>query len=534
MDINREAPSQDVEWGQIVVVILGSFMAFLNASVVNVAIPKMMVVLGATQDSIQWVLIGYMLALGVIMPVSGYLGDRFGYKRVFVSAMGIFTVGSILCGLAWSVNSLIAFRVMQALGGGLMSPIGMAIIYKVIPREKIGLVMGIFGISSMAAPAIGPTLGGYLVEYVSWRMIFYINVPIGIFNILMAVRNLRESEMIKGKIIDKWGIFLSSTGLFCLLMALSKGHTIGWSSPFIVGMIFVSIVMLTIFIFVELHHPEPILELRLFKNFIFTLSIIITSIVSIGMFGVIYLMPVFMQSIRGYSAMQAGMITLPASIVAGLMMPIAGRIFDQYGARGISIIGMTIFTITTYMMHGFNLLTPLSAIVILLTVRGASMGMINMPAATAGMNTVPLHLIGRASALSNVIRQVAGSFGIAIFTSVLQSRKLFHYSELAQAVNLNSNSSLQVQDTLQGIAVSNGLSSASVNSVYLALINQKITLMSASSAIGDCFLLATAMSVIALLLCSFLKDRRTEPQTSPNDKVVSDKYTAEEPMPEVT
>ncbi|HPT69894.1 MAG TPA: DHA2 family efflux MFS transporter permease subunit [Syntrophomonas sp.] len=507
MEVAEGAGSQKIDWRPIIVVIMGSFMAFLNSSVVNVAIPKMMVVFGASQDSIQWVLTGYMLALGIIMPVSGYLGDTFGYKRVFVISLIIFTIGSAMSGFAWSVNSLIAFRVVQALGGGLMSPIGMALIYKVVPREKIGLVMGVFGISAMAAPAIGPTLSGYLVEYVTWRTIFFINVPIGLFNVLLAVRNLNESELIKGKLIDKWGILLSSTGLFCLLMALSKGYSKGWSSPYIVGLIFVSLVALTVFVYVELHHPEPILDLRLFGNFIFTLSLIITSIVSIGMFGIIYLIPVYMQNVLGYSAMQSGLITFPSAVVAGIMMPISGRIFDEYGARGITIFGLSIFAFSTYMMHDFNLVTPLSTIVILLMIRGASMGLVNMPAATAGMNTVPLPLIGRASAMSNVIRQVAGSFGIAVFTTIMQNRKVVYFTQLAQSVNLDSTQSLDLQNTLQSMAVSNGLSVTTVKSVYLAMISQKISLMSVAHAIDDCFLLAAAMGVIALILSVFLKDK---------------------------
>ncbi|HWQ76136.1 MAG TPA: DHA2 family efflux MFS transporter permease subunit [Syntrophomonas sp.] len=498
---------QKINWGPIIVVILGSFIAFLNSSVVNVAIPKMMVVLGASQDSIQWVLTGYMLALGIIMPISGYLGDTFGYRRTFIAALVIFIIGSALSGLAWSVNSLVAFRVIQALGGGLMSPIGMALIYKVVPREKIGLVMGVFGISAMAAPAIGPTIGGYLVEYVSWRTIFYINVPIGVFNIFLAMKNLEESELIKGKDVDKWGMIFSSIGFFCLLLALSKGHSKGWSSPYIVGLIIVSLIVLSAFVYVELNHSEPIMDLRLFKNPIFTLSLVITSFISIGMFGVIYLIPVLTQNVMGYSALHSGLITLPASIIAGIMMPISGKIFDKYGARSISIFGLAIFTLSTYLMHDFNLLTPLSTMVIILAIRGAAMGLVNMPASTAGMNTVPIHLVGRASAMSNVLRQVAGSFGIAVFTTVLQNRKVVYYAQLAQSVNLDSTQTLLSQHSLQTLAASNGMASETVNALYLGLINQKISLMAATSAIDDCFVLAAAMGFIALILCPFLKDK---------------------------
>lgn len=508
MEITEATERQQINWGPILVVILGSFMAFLNSSVVNVAIPKMMIVFGASQDAIQWVLTGYMLAMGMVMPISGYLGDTYGYKRVFIISLVIFVVGSALSGLAWSVNSLVAFRIIQALGGGLMSPIGMALIYKVVPREKIGLVMGVFGISAMAAPAMGPTIGGYLVEYANWRLIFYINVPIGIFNVFLALSNLKESERIKGKTIDRWGILLSSTGLFCLLMALSKGSNQGWSSPFIVGMFVVAFITLAVFVYIELNHPEPILDLRLFKNFVFTMSLIITSIISIGMFGVTYLIPVFMQNVLGYSAMQSGLITFPASVVAGIMMPISGRIFDDYGPRMISVVGLAVFAVSSYMMHTFDLFTPLSVIVVLLAIRGAGMGLVMMPASTAGMNTVPLPLIGRASAMSNVIRQVAGSFGIAVFTTVLQNQRVLYYAQLAQNVNLDSTQSLNMQNTLESLAISNGVSITAMKTMLMAAIHGKITLMAMASAIDDCFLLSAALGVIALVLCPFLKEKR--------------------------
>lgn len=506
--VPHEPDQQNINWSPIIVIILGSFMAFLNASIVNVAIPKMMLVFGASQDSIQWVLTAYMLALGIIMPISGYLGDTFGYKRVFIISLSLFILGSIICGMAWSVNSLIAARILQALGGGVMQPLSMALIFKLVPREKIGMVLGVWGISAMAAPAIGPTLGGYLVD-LSWRTIFYINVPIGVFNFFLAVKNLEETKLIKGKSFDKWGVVLSSTGLFCLLMALSKGSSKGWTSLYIIGLFIIAAATLTSFIRVELRHPEPILELRLFKNFLFTLSLVITSIVSIGFFGAIFLMPIYIQNVLGMPAMKSGMITFPAALLSGIMMPVAGRIFDKHGARLISIIGLTIVVVTTFMMHTFNLMTPVLVIVAWLSFRGIGMGLSNMPVATAGMNTVPIHLIGRASAMNNVIRQIAASFGIAMFTTVLQHRQVLHFAELAQNINLDAQSASAL-NTMQTIAASNGISVPAMQTITLSIINQNISLQAAAMAIGDCFLLAAVLCLTALILCFFLQDKKDD------------------------
>lgn len=500
--------NRKIDWAPILVVIIGSFMAFLNSSIVNVAIPKMMVVFGASQDSIQWILTGYMLALGVVMPLSGYLGDTFGYKRVFIAAMVIFLLGSSICGLAWNIHSLVAARVIQALGGGIMQPLGMALIYRIVPREKIGMVLGVWGISAMAAPAIGPTLGGYLVEYASWRTIFYINVPIGIINLFLALTNLKETELIKGKTIDKWGMILSSAGFFTLLMALSKGNSKGWTSPFIMVSLFIAITSLIMFVAVELNHPEPILELRLFNNFVFTLSLIISSILSIGLFGAIFLVPIFLQNVLGLSAMQSGLITLPAAVVSGIMMPISGRVFDKYGARMVTIAGLIIITITTFMMHSFDPVTPIAIIVFYLTIRGAGMGLANMPVATAGMNTVPMHLVGKASALSNVIRQVSASFGIAIFTTIVQHREIFHMARLAETVSSDKVRVFASQSAFQSIAVSNGLNSNTIQTITMGILARKIALIAAAQAIGDCFIFASALCLLALVLCGFLKEGR--------------------------
>jgi DHA2 family multidrug resistance protein len=506
--LTEAEPMERINWSAIIVVIIGTFMAILDSSIVNVAIPKMMTVLAASQDSVQWIITGYMLALGVIMPLSGFLGDTFGYKRVMIIALALFVAGSTLCGMAWSLNSMVAARVIQALGGGMMQPLGMAMLYMNCPRSKIGMVMGVWGIAAMCAPAIGPALGGYLVEYVNWRMIFYINVPIGIVNIILAIKYLKETALIKGKNLDKWGIVFSSSLFFCLLMAISKGNSKGWTSPFIVGLLAVSFLSLVIFIFVELHHPEPILDLRLFKNRVFTISMIITAVICVGMFGGIYLIPIYIQNVLGHTAMKSGLLTLPAALASGIMMPISGRIFDRYGPRAVSIVGLLLVTITTYLMRVVDLMTPLLLLCTWFTFRGLGMGLCNMPIATAGMNTVPPPKIGRASSLSNVIRQVSSSFGIALLTNIMQDRRAFHFAQLAQSLNMQSDQALAMQSGLGSLAVSQGMSSSAVQTLTLQNIVAKITLMASASAIGDCFLITAVLTFLAIGLCPFLVDNR--------------------------
>lgn len=483
-------------------------MAILDGSIVNVALPKMMAIFNVSTDKIQWVSTAYMLALGITIPISGFLGDNFGYKKTYIFALAVFVLGSTLCGMAWSPESIVGARIIQAVGGGIMQPLGMAMIYKSFPRSKIGMVLGIWGIASMAAPAVGPTLGGYLVEYSNWRLIFFINLPIGILNLYMAANILKETALVKVKHFDYWGVILSTVGLFCLLLALSEGNNEGWTSPYIVSLFAVAVICLTAMITNELQHPEPILDLRLFKNLTFTLTTIIGSLIAIGMFGAIFLVPILLQSVLGQTAMKTGIIMFPAALASGFMMPISGRLFDKYGAKGVAIVGLGIVAWTTYMMKDFNALTPFVVMTMWLVVRGLGMGLCMMPVTTAGMNTVSPELIGRASALGNVIRQVASSFGIAMFTSVMANRQVFHLANLAGSVNTDSNAYLSIQATLRNMAVTNGLSTGAVQGLGLSTVYAQIVKSSMVSAITDCFILATAMCCLALVLILFLKEKR--------------------------
>lgn len=501
---------EKLNFSVLTVIVIGTFMAILDGTIVNVSLPKMISVFNSSPAQAQWIVTAYMLTLGIIMPVSGYLGDRFGYKRIYFAALSLFVIGSFLCGIAWSVNSLIVFRVFQALGGGIMQPLGMAILYQNYPRERMGMVLGVWGIAVMAAPAVGPTLGGYLVDYISWRFIFYVNVPVGILNLFLAAARLKETPLIKGHSFDFIGILTSTVGFFCLLLALSQGNKYGWTSPYIVFLLFLSAFSLTIFIYNELHHDEPVLDLRLFKNYIFAIAIVVGSLISIGMYAVIFLMPLLLQSILGQTAMRTGLILFPAALASGAVMPFSGRLFDRYGARALVTGGLAILVVTTYMLHNFNALTPFAVMIFWLVIRGFGMGFCFMPSTTAGMNTVPPHLVGRASALNNVIRQVASAFGIAMFTAILQNRQAVYLVNLAPAINLNSNEFLHLQAEMQSLAIGLGMPLQSVPALTGNMIVRQAVKESMVTAMGDCFLVATAMCVIALILACFFKGRQAK------------------------
>ncbi|MGE5416064.1 MAG: DHA2 family efflux MFS transporter permease subunit [Acidobacteriota bacterium] len=505
------AEPERVDWTILIVIIIGTFMAVLNTSIVNVALPKIMAVFNATADDSQWILSSYMMALGVIMPITGYLGDTYGYKRMYSIALGIFVFGSALCGLSWSINSLIAARVLQAIGGGIMQPLGMAFVYRTTPKSKLGFVLGIYGIAAMAAPAIGPTLGGYIVEYINWRLIFYINVPIGIVNLFLASILLIETQLIKGEHFDYWGLLTSGTGLACLLMALSQGNKYGWTSAYIMILLLVAAVTLTAFVYIELKHPEPLLELRLFNNFIFSASTVVGAVLNIGMFSGMFLMPLLLQNVLGISAMKSGLILLPAALTTAFVMPISGKLYDKYGVRGIGMVGLFVLAYTTLLMSDFNDLTSFNSMIGILSVRGIGLGLCMIPITVVGMATVPLNLVGKGSALGNVVRQVAGSLGIAMFTAIMQHRQIFHFTNLAQTVNFNSNEGLLLSSVMKDIATGLGMSTGSIQVLTISAIMKRLGTLSMINAISDCYYLAAAICLVACLLTYFLKQPKAKP-----------------------
>lgn len=497
-------------WLALGVVIVGTFMAILDSSIVNVAIPRMMTIFGATTHEIQWVLTGYMLTMAIIIPLTGYLTDRYGSKRVYIFALTVFTIGSALCGVAWSTETMVGARVIQAIGGGMIMPVGMSMIFIMIPKEKRGFALGIWGIAAMAAPAIGPTLSGYIIQYLNWRLIFTINIPVGIIGVTLAILYLKDTGKLIRKEFDFMGAITSAICLYTLLLALSKGSDKGWNSPYIIGLFVTSVICLGLFIYIELNHREPLLELRIFKTFTFTLSIVLSSITTIAMFGVVFLMPLYMQNLRGYSPMQTGIMMLPSALVTGMMMPISGKIYDKYGAKWVTLVGIIVLVICTWQLSKLTLETPYITIVLVLTLRGFGMGLSMMPSQTAGMNDIPQRLVARATALNTTIRQVAGSIGIAILSTILQNRSIFHGVRFGENINLGSPQLVAAQMAMQRTLLQHGINPAlSKNGLFTQLggvLKNQVMMASMS----DTFLIATFIAMGGIPLALLLKRKHYE------------------------
>lgn len=439
MNIPRlDIPDAKYKWWALGVTIIGGFMSILDTSIVNIAVPKMMAVFAVDTDKAQWILTAYMLTMGVLQPVTGFFCDVFGMRRMYLFSLMVFTAGSALCGAAWSNDSMILFRVIQAIGGGLIIPVTMAIVYQVFPPAERNMAMGVWGISAMVAPAIGPTLSGYLVEYWDWRWIFTINIPIGVVGYVLAALVLRETPLCRDHKFDYGGFVTSSLGLFCLLLALSQGVDEGWTSAYITTLFYVAFASLALFVVIELGHENPIIDLRLFKSWNFTFSTIVIFIGSIGLFGGIFLVPLFMENLRGYTAMQTGILMFPAALTAGLTMPVAAKLADRFGAKPVGVAGMLLLALGTMPFMYIDMDTSYETVLYVMVVRGLGLGLFMMPITVLGMNTVPPPLIARASALNNAIRQISASLGIAVLTTIIDNRQIFHQAHIAEYINRTS------------------------------------------------------------------------------------------------
>ncbi len=500
------------KWLALLVVVVGTFMAILDTSIVNIAIPKMMNVFGVSTDQIQWVLTAYMLTMGAVIPLTGFLGDTFGTKKTYIWAMVAFTVGSALCGFSWSSSTMIGARVVQALGGGMIMPVSMAIIYQVIPPNERGVALGVWGIAAMAAPAIGPTLSGYIVEHLDWRLIFTINIPVGVVGVILAALVLKESPKKPPKTFDYIGFLSSAAGLVAILYVVGEGSNIDWNDPKTVMLLVFGIFSLILFIANELTHQDPLLDLRVLKIFPFSLSIIISSITNIALFGGVFLIPLFLQNLQGYTAMQSGMIMFPGAIATGLMMPFSGKLFDKFGAKPVVIPGLLIILFSTYELSMLTMDTSAETIKWLIAVRGFGLGLAMMPITTAGMNAVPPQLVARASALQNVIRQVASSMGIAVLTTVMSNRQAVNYTRLAEKVTSFHAGSSDLFKYLNAYFGTLGISASEVQGLSTTTMYGIVAKQAAAQAINDTFFVTVVLIIFIIPLVMLMRGKKPTQQ----------------------
>lgn len=511
----RFQPNLEYKWQVLICTVIGTFMTMLDSTIVNIALPKMAAVFAVSLDAVQLVVTSYMLALAVIIPATGYLSDTLGVKRLYLVTMALFTGGSLLCGLAWSNDSMVVFRVVQGLGGGMMGPLGMTMLYKAVPLKERNSVMGLYGLPLILAPVLGPTVGGYIVEYLDWRIIFTLNVPIGVFGILLGSALLRESDRISNLTFDWKGFVLSAIGFSTLLLGLSDGASDGWSDPKILGLLGTGVVALVAWVWVELSVKDPLLELRLFTEPQFGVAMGVTFVLTIGLFGAQLLVPVFLQSYRGLGAAQAGLITMSQALAMLPIMPLAGRLVDRVGARALLLFGLPLVAFSNWQFASLTLETDDWTLRGMLALRGVCLGLVMMPSMTTALNAAPAHLLSRASSLTNVSRQVFGSFGAAIFVTILQSRMRYHQAILAQGVTPDNVGVQQLFGQAQQWAVSQGQSLADAQRLAILTLYKQMMMTSAVMSFQDVFRIVSILTLFAIIPATFLRVKRRSASPSP-------------------
>lgn len=410
----------DYKWVALAVVLCGTIMTILDSTIVNIAIPTLQHDLHAgSYNDIEWVVTGYLLAQGAVIPLTGWATDRWGTKRLYLLTIVMFTVASMLCGISQNLGELIVFRVIQGVGGGMLMPIGMTIILQAVGPQQMGRVMGIFGVPMLIAPAVGPVLGGWFVQDFSWRLIFYVNVPIGIVGFFAATRFLRETHRTAGLRLDALGLATGVPSVLSLMYAVDRSADLGWSSPLVESLLVASAVLMVAFIIRQLRAREPLLQLSLFKDRTFSWAMGLSFIVVTAMFGTMLLLPLYLQEVHGYDAIETGLLLLPQASMAAISMPLGGYLTDRLGPRWVVATGMVLLTIGSVVLAQIHYDSSNLLVISALMLRGFAMGFAMMPTMSAAMARVPRRYTSRASSITNTMQRVSSSVGIAILVTIL-------------------------------------------------------------------------------------------------------------------
>ena len=407
----------------VLLLVIGNFMAVLDVTIVNVAVPAIQKDFGGSLDDVLWIATAYTLMLGIVVPVSSWLGDRLGLTRVYIMSLAGFALGSALCGVAGNLGTLIAFRVVQAIPGGVMPVVAMTLVYRIVPREKLGVAMGVFGLGIILGPAAGPVLGGYFVQYLDWRLVFYVNVPIGLLGAAAAYFSLPSTPGRPGRRFDIPGFLCIGLGLFAVLLAASEGSSWGWDGYRIRMLIVGGLLSLALFVVIELEVEQPLLDLRAFKVWPFTSSLLMLTVVQANLLGLSFFVPTFLQQGQGKQAFDAGVLMLPAALVTGVCMPLVGKLYDRIGPRWLGVFGLLICSYGTYLLCAITPEMTRSAVIIWTCVRGVGLGLSIMPIMTAGLAALPAAQTNAGSALNNVARQTGGALGLAMLSALSTSQQ---------------------------------------------------------------------------------------------------------------
>ncbi|UFS69695.1 DHA2 family efflux MFS transporter permease subunit [Geomonas sp. RF6] len=491
-------------------------MEIVDTSVANVALPHMQGSLNAGTDEITWVLTSYLVSNAIVLPMTGWLSRMFGRKRFLITCITLFTLSSLLCGAAPNLNSLIFFRVVQGAAGGALIPISQAIMMETFPPHQQGMAMAIFGVGAMFGPIIGPALGGWITDNLNWRWIFYINIPIGIIAVVMATFFIFDPSYLKRErtAIDYWGLTFLCLGLGALQIVLDLGQRDDWfNSPFIVTCSVVSAISLVALVVVELMHPHPVVNLRLFKNVSFSAGNTIMFFVGFCLYSSIMLIPLFLQTLMGYNATMAGMVLAPGGVATLVTMPFVGAAIQKYDGRKVVFGGLIIGATSMFIMQRFSLEAAYWDFVWPRVILGIGLAMIFVPLTTVTLATISKEEMGNATGIFNLLRNIGGSVGIAIAATMLARYSQFYQTTLAAHVTPYGLVTQKTISAMTQAAASRGLDPASAQNAALAMIYGTVRRQAAMLSYNRIFFIVglAFLVIIPLLLLLKKPDRHAPP-----------------------
>ena len=487
--------------GKILAAMLfGMFIAILNQTLLNVALPRINTEFNISASTGQWLMTGFMLVNGILIPISAFLFNKYSYRKLFLIALVLFTIGSLVCGISTNFPIMMGGRVLQAIGAGILMPLGSNVIVTIFPPEKRGVAMGTMGIAMILAPAIGPTLSGYIVQNYDWNVMFYGMFFIGIIAIVIGLFWFKLYQSTTNPKADIPGIIYSTIGFGSLLYGFSEAGNKGWGSTEIVTMFIVGTVFIIFFILRELRMKAPMLSLEVLKYPTYTLTTIINMIVMMSLYGGMILLPLYLQNLRGFSALDSGLLLLPGALVMGALGPVAGKLLDTIGIKPLAIFGIGIMTYATWELSKLNMDTTYLHIMWIYIVRSFGMAFVMMPIMTAGMNALPPRLISHGNAFVNTMRQLAGSIGTAILVTVMTTQQTNHLSAFSEELDKTNP---VIQDHMRELAQQYGGESAAMK-----LLLEHVNKLASVEGVNDAFIVATIISAIALILSLFLQGKK--------------------------
>lgn len=502
--ISPDRPSY--KWWVAVTVTLSAFLVVMNNATSNVALPRLMTAFGMNLDEAQWIITAYMIAGATMVPTVGWLGNRLGNRNLFLSGLLVFIVSSTLCGIAWNGPSLVIFRIIQGLGGGPITPMAMVFLINAFPQHQRGLAMGLYGMGMSFGPALGPVLGGYVTEYLHWRMVFFLNVVPGIACMVLAFLVMSNAREAVRRSLDVFGLLTLTVFLVSLLVALSQGHRYGWDASVIQRLFILAGLALVAFVVRELLCQDPLVDLRLYKNFAFAAVSLVALINSMNFWGTGFLQTILLQRLLDYSPAQAGLAMLPGALGMAISTLWAGRLADKVDRRYVVLGGLSMFALATY---GFSFLTldrPMSWVVWMIAARYLSVGFVFTPMNAASLVLLPPDKIRMGSGLLNLMQQgLGGTTSLAAMSTILQHRVAYHATQM-DARQASSGLSLNdmlgpVNDLLQHA----GESGAATDLQAMALLRQYLEQQANVAAYQDCFILMTLLCLVSMPLVLFLR-----------------------------